>query len=179
MKTSWHIKKVKNLSNSLNIKSEKDLFYLSSNGFIHNNDISIKIDNKNIEEESELAKTFNSHYINIVKSTTGKHPTKLGTLASRISEKKNCCNYHWQVRKSFEHYKYQKWISTKTAELNIKVPTVDQINNIKKATGPVKIPVKVKKMSAYIIDKHLTNIINDNLLRNSFLDSASFSSTNI
>ena len=27
------------------------------------------------------------HYINIVKSTTGKHSTKLGTLATRISEK--------------------------------------------------------------------------------------------
>ena len=47
----------------------------SSKGFIHNNDIIIKIDNKIIEDKSEVAKTFNSHYIN--KSTTGKHPTKL------------------------------------------------------------------------------------------------------
>ena len=38
--------------------------FLSSNGFIHNNDISIEIDNKIIEDESELAKIFNSHYIN-------------------------------------------------------------------------------------------------------------------
>ena len=36
--------------------------FLSSKGFIHNNDISIEIDNKIIEGESELAKTFN--YIN-------------------------------------------------------------------------------------------------------------------
>ena len=47
----------------------------------------IEITNKKIEDESELAKTFNSHYINIVKSTTCKNSTKLGTLASRVSEK--------------------------------------------------------------------------------------------
>ena len=63
-------------------------------------------------------------------------------------------------------------------QLNIKAATVDQINEIirsldaKKAIGPNKIPVKVVKMSAYIIDKHLTNIINNDLLRNSFSDSA-------
>ena len=46
--------------------------FLSSKGFIHNNDITIEIENKIIEDDSELTKTFNSHYINIVKSTTGK-----------------------------------------------------------------------------------------------------------
>ena len=35
----------------------------------------------------ELPKTFNSHYIIAVKTITGKHPTKLGPLASRISKK--------------------------------------------------------------------------------------------
>ena len=59
--------------------------FLSSKGFIHNNDITIG--NKIVQDKCELAKTFNSHYFHIVKSTTGKHPTKLGTLASRIREK--------------------------------------------------------------------------------------------
>ena len=40
--------------------------------------LTIEIDNKIIEDKSELVKAFNSHYINIIKSTTGKHPTKLG-----------------------------------------------------------------------------------------------------
>ena len=61
--------------------------FLSSKGFIYNNDITIEIDDKIIEDKSELAKTFDSHYINIVKSATGKHSTKLGTSANRISEK--------------------------------------------------------------------------------------------
>ena len=47
--------------------------FLSSKRFINNNDITIEIDNKIIEDKSESAKTFNSHYINIVKSSTGKH----------------------------------------------------------------------------------------------------------
>ena len=134
---------------------------------------SIEIDDQIIEDESELAKAFNSHYINMVKSTTGKHPTKLGTLASRIREKEI-------VATTIDKFKnHPSIISIKnefrpTAELNIKAATVDQINKIirsldaKKVTGPDKIPVKVVKMSAYIIDKHLNNIINNDLLRNSF-----------
>ena len=61
--------------------------FRSAKSFIHNNNISIKIDNKITEDKSGLAKTFNFHYVNIVKSTTGKHSTKLGILASRISKK--------------------------------------------------------------------------------------------
>ena len=49
-------------------------------------------------------------------------------------------------------------------------------NNVpKKAAGPGKILVKVVKMSAYIINKHLTNI-NNGLLSNSFLDSSKIAS---
>ena len=61
-----------------------------------------------------------------------------------------------------------------TAAVNIKPATVDQINKIirsldaKKVTGPDKISVKVVKIPAYIIDKHLTNKINNKVLRNSF-----------
>ena len=151
--------------------------FLSSKGFIHNNDTTIEINNKIIEDKSELVKTFNLHYINIVKSRTGKHPTKLGTLANRISEKE-------VVVTIIDKFKYHPNIISienefrPTADVNIKAATVDQINKIirildaKKATGPDKIPVKVVKMSAYIIDKHLTNIMNNELLRNSFSDSA-------
>ena len=158
--------------------------FLSPKGFIHNNDITTEIDNKIIEDESELAKTFNSHYNNIVKSTTGKHPTKLGTLASRISEKEIVAT----IIDKFKNY--PSIISIKNefrpiAELNIKAATVDQINKIirsldaKKATGPDKIPVKVVKMSTYIIDKHLANIINNDFLRNSFSDSAKIASVRL
>ena len=67
-------------------------FRVQSNLSFHQKASFIETDNKIIEDKSELAKTFNSHYINIVKSTTGKHPTKLETLGNRINEKRNCCN---------------------------------------------------------------------------------------
>ena len=44
--------------------------------------------------------------------------------------------------------------------------------NSRKATGPDKIPPKIVKMSANIIGSHLTNIINSDLKRNAFSDSA-------
>ena len=95
----------------------------------HNNDITIEIDNKTIEDKSEVAETFNSHYINKVKSITGKHPTKLGTLASRISRKEIVAT----IIDKFKNY--SSIISIKiefrpTAELNIKTAIVDQINKI-------------------------------------------------
>ena len=88
---------MKDLCNSLNKKAKKTYFekatengiveskkvwstvkpFLLSKGFIQNDNVSIEIDNKIMEDELELIKRFNSHCINIVKSTTGQHPTKL------------------------------------------------------------------------------------------------------
>ena len=117
----------------------------------------------------------------MVKSTNAKHPTKLGTLSSRISEKEIAAiiTDKFKNHPSFINIKNE---FRPTAELNNKAATVDQINKIirsldaKKAAGPDKVPVKVAKMSSYIIDKHLTNIINNDLLRNSFSDSAKIAS---
>ena len=134
--------------------------------------MSIDTDNKITEDKPELAKKFNPDYINIVKSTTGgKHPTKLGTVTNRVSEKEIVAN----ITDKFKNH--SSIISIKnefppTAELNIKAATFDQLNEIirnleaKKATEPNKISVKVVKMSAYIIGKHLSNIINSDLLKN-------------
>ena len=40
--------------------------------------------------------------------------------------------------------------------------------NVKKATGANKIPSKIIKLSANITDAHLTNVINSDLLKDSF-----------
>ena len=67
-------------------------------------------------------------------------------------------------------------------EFKIKEARVEQVNKIlrninpRKATGPDEIPPKIVKMSANIIDSHLTNIINSNLKRNAFYDSAKVAS---
>ena len=133
-------KKVKNLRNTLNTKAKNTCFekaieneimgskrfqstvkpFFSSKGFI-------EIDNKIIKDESELAKKFNSCYINIVKSTTGKHPTKFGTLTSRISQNQiaatiiDKCKTHQSILNIKNQF-------TPTAELNVKPAAVDHIN---------------------------------------------------
>ena len=67
-------------------------------------------------------------------------------------------------------------------QFKIKEANVEQVNKIlrnvnsRKVTGPEKIPPKIVKMSANIIDSHLTNIINSDLKRNAFSDSAKVTS---
>ena len=81
------------------------------------------------------------HYTYIVKSTTGKHPTKLGTSASRVSEKEIVAT----IIVKFKNHPNIIIIKNEfrpTAKLNVKASTLDQINKItrsleaKKATGP-------------------------------------------
>ena len=89
-------KKAKNICNSLNKKAKKDYFrkampdgvrsnrkfwntvepFLTSKGFLHNDNISIDINGNIMEDEQKLTKEFNSYYINIAKTTSGKPPMK-------------------------------------------------------------------------------------------------------
>ena len=67
-------------------------------------------------------------------------------------------------------------------EFKIKEVTVEQVNEIlrninsRKAPGQDKISSKIVKMLANIIDSHLTDIINSDLKRNAFSDSAKVAS---
>ena len=67
-------------------------------------------------------------------------------------------------------------------EFKIEEAKVEQIHKIlrninsRKAKGPDKIPPKIVKMSINIIGSHLTNIINSDLKRNAFSDSAKVAS---
>ena len=90
-------KKAKNICNSLNKKAKKDYFkkatadgvmsnrgfwntvkpFLTSKGFLQNDNISINVNGNTVEDEQKSTKEFNSYYMNIVKTTSGKLPTKL------------------------------------------------------------------------------------------------------
>ena len=48
--------------------------------------------------------------------------------------------------------------------------------NAKKARGPDKIPVRIVKLGASVIDSHLTNIINNDISNNAFQDSEKLAS---
>ena len=67
-------------------------------------------------------------------------------------------------------------------EFKVEDAKVEQVNKIlrninsRKAKGTDKIPPKIVKVSANIIDSHLTNIINSNLKKNAFSDSVKVAS---
>ena len=106
MKTFWHIKRQKNICNSLNKKPKKDYFkkatadgvisnrkfwnivkpFLTSKGFLHNNNISIDINGNIMEDEQKVTKEFNSYYINTAKITSGKPQMKLENNLDYIND---------------------------------------------------------------------------------------------
>ena len=45
--------------------------FLTDKGFIDTTDITLKLDNKIITEETKLVECFNNHYINIVEPSSG------------------------------------------------------------------------------------------------------------
>ena len=194
-------KKVANICNSLNKKAKKDYFkkttadgvmsnrkfwntvkpFLTSKGFLHNDNISIDLNGNIVEDEQNLTKEFNSYYINIAKTISGKPPTTLESnldyinnslITKRIIEK---YNNHTSIKAIEDTFPVKK-------EFKIEEAKVEQVNKIlrninsRKATGPDKIPPKIVKMLVNIIDSHLTNIINSDLKRNAFSDSAKVAS---
>ena len=90
-------KKQKNIRKNLNKKSKKNYFskitsngvmenkqfwntfkpFLTSKGFLHNEDTALHIGDKTVTDCIELAKEFNEYYINIVQNTTRKAIIKL------------------------------------------------------------------------------------------------------
>ena len=69
-------------------------------------------------------------------------------------------------------------IDSLSTRFDIPTAKIEDINKIikninpKKATGPDKIPPKIVRLSASIIDSHLINIINKDLSNNSFSNEA-------
>ena len=69
-------------------------------------------------------------------------------------------------------------IDSPAIRFDIPTAKIEDINKIikninpKKATGPDKIPPKIVKLSANIIDSHLMNFINNDLSNNSFSNEA-------
>ena len=131
-----------------------------------------------MEDEQKLTKEFNSYYINIAKTPSGKSPMKLennldyindSLITKRIIEKYKNHPSIKAIQDTFPVKKEFKIEEAKFEEIN----KILRIKNSRKATGPGKIPPKIVKMSANIMDSHLTNIINSDVKRNAFPDLAS------
>ena len=137
--------------------------FLTSKGFLQNDNISIDINGNIVEDEQKLTKEFNSYYLNIAKATSGKPQMKLENNLDYINDS----SITKRIIKKYKNRPSIKAIQDifpVKKEFKIEEAKVEQTNNIlrninsRKATGPDKISPKIVKMSANVIDSHLTNI---------------------
>ena len=140
----------------------------------------LTIENKEgilITDEHELTETFSNHYINIVETTSGVSPDIQGN--PEIMEKD--CETIELIKSKYQNHSSITMINSLNFErkfFEIPQAQVIEINkfirdiNHKKATGPDNIPPKIVKLSANVIDSHLTNIINNDIQKNHFSEDA-------
>ena len=199
-------KKVKNKLTSMNKKAKKDYFknatkdgimankkfwnllkpFLTNKGSFSEDQLSIEINNQLITDEKTLADTFNEHYINIVENSSGQKPSSLGDSSNPLHDKET-------VEKIIETYKsHPSVIAIKSSikhdtcdnVFNLPHPSTKDINNIikslniNKATGPDGIPAKFIRMSANVIDSHLTNIIYNDIDQNNYSEMPKLQTSN-
>ena len=143
--------------------------YLTNKGALINNDVALIEDGKLITNENEIVEIFNEYFVNIVKSATGIAPKNI------IDNIKNDISNSEVVYKIIENYKCHPSIIAINENLQIEdkfsFNTVSQDEILKhlkniipnKSTGDDKIPPKIIKLSAEILDEPLTAVINSSI----------------
>ena len=143
--------------------------YLTNKGSLVNNDLILIESDEMISESSEVAEIFNDYFVNIVRTSTGVNPNNIKDFLP-----KNVCNTE-VVENIIQHYqdhpsilKIQECVKH-TETFSLKHVTPGEVNdhlkklNEMKSTGDDKIPVKILKISANILDKPLTKVINSSI----------------
>ena len=156
--------------------------FLTNKRFLTNDNITLENEGEIIKDKETLANLFNSYYINIVENTSGIKPETLGN-PENVDEDQSTVT---SIIEKFQNHPSILDIQNKNDSIRdrFEIPkaTIEQVNKIikdlnpKKATGPDKIPPKIIKLSANIIDSHLTNIINKDISQSKFSEAAKIAS---
>ena len=152
--------------------------FLTNKDFLTNNNISIKVNDDLVTDKTKLADLFNLRYINIVEKTSGAPPVIQGNPNNPNEDNNTAKNIIKQYENHSSIINIKNHIDSQVIRFDIPTAKIEDINKIiknvnpKKATGPDKIPPKIVKLSANIIDSHLMNIINIDLSNNSFSNEA-------
>ena len=151
---------------------------LTNKGSIFGSNIQLVENGRIINEDKDIAETFNEHYVNIVENTTGIAPNTISENTSHDQDKTNVD----QIIKIYNNHPSIKKIRENLPEnenkFSIPLATKEQINNIiknldtTKATGPDDIPASLVKLAADVLDEQLTFIINNDIKRKMFSESA-------
>ena len=113
--------------------------FLTSKGFLRNENVTIKQKSKIVTDNSKLGHLFNNHYINIAESISGMPPENIGNTGCKSDD-------HLIVAKITKHYKTHLSIETikkiytkkENFEENIPTATTEEINKIIKELDPQK-----------------------------------------
>ena len=152
--------------------------FLANKGFLDNKDITLIEENKIITIAREFAKTFNEHYINIIKKCRGINPKytsqcdKNQNIHKTIKEivkyyenhpsilqtKQNICSSSFQVTKKF-------CVFLNEIEIKKLIEGLDS----KKATGLDTIPSELLKVAVDFLTPLLTKSMNSSIEHNIFL----------
>ena len=130
-----------------------------------------------IKDEKILVEMFNKHYVNIVEKTSGIAPKNPGNPLDPKLDQKTIPEI---VENYWNHPSIIKIKEIVKEKLSFDFPeaTAEDINKIikslnpNKATGPDRIPLKIIKTAANVIDSHLAYIINKDLKENKFSENA-------
>ena len=152
---------------------------LTNKGIICSDVIILEEDGQLISDESKLVEIFNKHYINIVETTMGAPPTTLGNPSDSNQDE---ITVREIIDKFADHPIIMKIRENKLAlglgSFTLPTATREEVNKIMskldttKACSPDKIPPKIVKISANILDSPIANIITANINSNRFSENA-------
>ena len=141
----------------------------------------MKIKNEAVTEEQKLVHEFNVYYTNIVQNTSGRIPSKVGAINQSLTD----IEIVNRMIDSYKKHPSMKLIEENLSQkdsfhfANASARDVNRIIwniNLNKAVSLDKIPPKFVKLSANVIDAHLTYIFNRNISLNIFFSLAKIAS---
>ena len=139
--------------------------FLTNKDFLTDDNISIKVNDELVTDKTKLANLFNLHYINIVENTSGVPPVIQENPNNPNEDNTTVKNIIKQYENHSSIINIKNHIDSPSTRFDIPTAKTEDINKIikninpKKATSPDKIPPKIVRLSAKIIDSHLMNII--------------------
>ena len=145
--------------------------FLTNNGCISNDFISIENEGNLTCNEQELVELFNDHYINVAETYSGRKPLSLGNSSNasqdEIKEIISVYNNHPSMQKIKNVCVPENKFDlpyTSTSKIN----KIIQLLNVNKAKRPDGFSAKFIKMSANVIYCHFVNIINNDISLNKY-----------
>ena len=147
--------------------------FLTNNGCISNDFISIENEGNLTCNEQELVELVNDHYINIAETYSGRKPLSLGN-SSNTSQDEMTVKEIISVYSNHPSIRKIKNLCVPENKFDLPYASTSDINKIikllngNKAKRPDGISAKFVKMSANVIYCHFVNIINNDISLNKY-----------